>query len=56
VQFVRFFRSSDPAVIEFALNNLRDTTILGQPVWDGKKWTVWFITKSKNIKSGDLGK
>jgi len=52
--YLKHFTSRNPQGIEMFLNTLVDTTILGAPVWDGKKWTVWVLTKNRKIPSGKV--
>jgi len=41
---LRFVQAKEPEVIQFFLSRLPcRVQIYGAPVWDGERWTLWFI-------------
>lgn len=41
---LRFVSSKRPEALVFFLSKLRvRVQIYGAPVWDGKRWTLWFV-------------
>lgn len=56
---LRYFASKSPDKLSLALSYLgARIQIYGAPVWDGKKWYLWFVPgdNSRDIKSMDLDK
>jgi len=55
---LRFVSAKQPATIELFLSKLGfRVQIYGAPVWDGKKWTLWFVPPDdirKDVKSVEL--
>ena len=55
---LRYVSAKDPAKLALFLSKLGfRVEIKGAPVWDGKRWYVWFIPPddiTKDVKSVDL--
>lgn len=54
---LRFVKAKKPETIQAFLDRLGvRVQIYGQPVWDGKKWFLWFVPAddSPDILSRDL--
>lgn len=55
-RYLRYYSSKNLEAIEVFLNGLTDISIVGAPVWDGKRWVAWVLVKNKKQLSQDLDK